>query len=262
VRQLHIISKHSVRSIKGIISHWLKKTPPHIPFDFSHCTYLVSDGTYLKHEHCIYAVTDYHTGLTINHTFGRRENYAMAYGVFTELKSQGCNPKAITIDGNTSVIRAIRAVWPHTLIQRCLYHILRQGTSWLRRFPQDEAAKELRLIVLTVVAIKDRKTQQIFLKRFFDWEKRFGEYVKAFDSRHKVWSDVQKTRILIMHALPDMFHFLRDPNIPPTSNSQEGLFSSAKILFRNHRGVGKQNRNNYFSWYFYFKNKKILNKKR
>ena len=260
VRQLNNISKRSVRSLKGIIAHWLEETPPEQSFTFLEFKYLVADGTYLKHEHCIYSVTDYSSGLTIRYSFGTRENYLMAYSIFAELKTSGCNPKAITIDGNTQVIRALRAVWPNILIQRCLYHILRQGTSWLRRFPKDMAAKELRGIFLSVTTIKDERAKTIFIERFFNWEKRFGIYVQSLDSKNKVWSDLRQARSLLIHALPDMFHFLNDPRIASTSNMQEGLFSAAKVLFRNHRGVSKPNRDKYFSWYFYFKNEQIISK--
>jgi hypothetical protein len=259
IRQLNNISKHSVRTLKGIIGYWLKQKPPQESFIFSQFRYLIADGTYLKHEHCIYSITDYLSRLTIKYGFGSRENYLMVYSIFAELKSQDCRPKAITIDGNPHVIRALRAIWPDILIQRCLYHILRQGTSWLRRFPKDPAAKELRLIFLTVMKIRDRKKQSIFIERFTDWEIRFGSYVKSLDSKHKVYGDLQRARSLILHALPDMFHFLDDSNIAPTSNMQEGIFSTAKILFRSHRGVSKNNRDSYFSWYFYFKNKQIIN---
>jgi hypothetical protein len=261
VRQLNNISKHSKRTLKNIISYWLKTNPPEQIFDVSSCRYLVSDGTYLKHEHCIYAVTDYQSGLTVKYDFGDKENYAMAYMIFSELKAKGCRPKSITIDGNTTVIKALREVWPDVLIQRCLYHILRQGISWLRRFPRDLAARELRKIILTVMTIKDDVAKQMFLERLATWEEQFGNYVKSLDGHHKVYGDIQRARALVMRALPDMFHFLTDSQIPSTSNSQEGLFSSAKILFRNHRGVNKKNRDQYFSWYFYFKNQKILKKK-
>jgi transposase-like protein len=222
---------------------------------------LVADGTYLKHEHCIYSVTDYLSGLTVKYGFGARENYAMTYSIFAQLKASGGNPKAITIDGNTTVIRALRAVWPTILIQRCLYHILRQGTSWLRRFPKDQSAKELRQIFLMVTSIKNQESKETFLNRFAVWEQTFGSYVKSLDGHHKVWGDIQRARSLLLHALPDMFHFLSDPNIAPTSNIQEGFFSTVKIIFRNHRGVRKTNRDSYFSWYFYFKNKNIFSKK-
>lgn len=226
---------------------------------FASFKYLVADGTYLKHENCIYAVTDCQSGLVVAHGYGTKECYLMAYSIFSAMKAKGCDPKAVTIDGNIQVIRALREVWPQIMTQRCLYHILRQGTSWLRRFPGDPSARELRNLVLTVTNIHDRQAMKTFVDRFAAWEKQYGPYVSSLDSRNKVWGDLQRTRSLLIHAMPNMFHYLDDPCISPTSNQQEGRFSIAKIVFRNHRGVSKQNRASYFRWYFYFKNQQITN---
>ena len=259
LRQLNLIGGHSIRTLKRIVGYWITKAPPVITLPLGNVKYLVADGTYLKHENCIYTATDYLTGLVAAYRYGLKENYGMAHEIFNEIKTQGCEPIAITIDGNTQVIRALRNIWPNIIIQRCLYHILRQGTSWLRRFPKDPAAKELRQISLTVMTIENDTAKEIFLSRLNEWERAYGAYVRALDSRHKVWGDLQRARSLLRHALPDMFHYLDNPNIAPTSNMQEGIFSTAKILFRNHRGVSKKNRASYFNWYFYFKNKKIIN---
>lgn len=259
VRQLNLISGRSVRTLKRIIAHWLAETPPELLIPYRSFKYLVGDSTYLKHENCVYTVIDYSTGVVAAYGYGVKENYRMAKAIFSEMKAGGCLPVAITLDGNTQVIRAVREVWPNIIVQRCLYHILRQGTSWLRRFPKDPAAKELRKIVLTVMAIIDNASKEAFFDRLNDWERTYGSYVRALDGRHKVWGDLQRTRSLLWYALPDMFHYLRDAGIAPTSNKQEGLFSVAKILFRNHRGVKKENRRNYFNWYFHLKNKNIIN---
>jgi len=259
LRQINLISGHSIRTLKRITGYWIAKAPPLITLPLKNVKYLVADGTYLKHENCIYAATDYLTGLVASHRYGIKENYCMAHEIFDEIKTRGCKPIAAAIDGNTQVIRALRNIWPTIIIQRCLYHILRQGTSWLRRFPKDPAAKELRQIILTVMTIPDDTAKDAFITRLNKWDRVYGAYVRALDSRHKVWGDLQRARSLLRHALPDMFHYLDDPNIAPTSNMQEGLFSTAKILFRNHRGVSKKNRASYFNWYFYFKNKKIIN---
>lgn len=259
LRQLNLICGHSIRTLKRVIGYWIAKSAPAITMPFKSVKYLVADGTYLKHENCIYAATDYSTGLVVAHRYGIKENYCMAHAIFSGIKTQGCEPIAVTIDGNTQVILALRDIWPTIIIQRCLYHILRQGTSWLRRFPKDPAAKELRKIILTAMTVKNYADKDIFKARLNEWERAYGAYVQALDSRHKVWGDLQRARSLLRHALPDMFHYLDDTNIAPTSNMQEGLFSTAKILFRNHRGVSKKNRASYFNWYFYFKNKKIIN---
>lgn len=260
VRQMNTIGGRSVRALKRVIAHWLSRLPPEQPLPFGRMKYLVADGTYLRHEVCVYAVTDRESGLVAAYRFDERENYAMARSAFDGLKARGCEPAAATVDGNRQVMRALRDVWPGIVVQRCLYHILRQGTSWLRRFPKDPAAAELRRIFLGVTAIADRRTKAAFLRRFRAWERRYGGYVRSLDGRNKVWGDMKQARSLMLRAIPDMFHYLDDPGIAPTSNMQEGLFSTAKILFRGHRGVSKKNRAAYFAWYFYFKNEKIINR--
>lgn len=183
-----------------------------------------------------------------------RENYATTYDVLKELLSKQVNPKAITIDGNTSVIRAIKKVWPNIIIQRCLVHIQRQGLSWLRRYPKSYAARDLRLLLLTITNIKNYKQKQTFIDDFNNWERMYGKFVLSLPSSDKVFSDLQRTRSLIIHAMPDMFHYLEDSNIAPTTNKLEGYFSRLKEIYRQHRGLSKNHRNNYFQWYIYFKN--------
>lgn len=55
---------------------------------------------------------------------------------------------------------------------------------------------------------------------------------------------------MLINALPNMFHYLEDPGIPSTSNAIEGYFSRLKSRYRNHRGLAKRKRENYFAWYF------------
>lgn len=183
-----------------------------------------------------------------------RENYATAHNMFKGLSFKQVSPKAITTDGNTSVILAIKKVWTDTIIQRCLVHIQRQGLSWLRRNPKSQAAKDLRLLLLTVTNIKDHKQKETFVNNFNNWEKKYGKFVLSLPSSDKVYSDLQRTRSLVVHALPNMFHYLEDSNIASTTNKVEGYFSRLKEIYRRHRGMSKNKRSIYFQWYIYFKN--------
>lgn len=193
-------------------------------------------------------------GKIVGHRYCLRENYETTYLIFSKLKNDGIVPKAITIDGNPSVIRAIKAVWPNITVQRCLAHIQRQGLSWLRRNPQPPAAKDLRKILLMVTDIKDKNDKIFFISEFKKWEMKYDELVCRLPSNHKVCSDLKGTRSLLIHALPNMFHYLDDSNIPATTNKIEGYFSRLKIIYRQHRGLSKKHRQNFFSWYIYFKN--------
>ena len=102
------------------------------------------------------------TSRIIAHKYHYRENYESAYQMFKEMLDVGLEPTAITTDGNTSVIRALKTVWPNIIIQRCRTHIQRQGLSWLRRYPKFEASKDLRKILLTITDVKNIREKNIY----------------------------------------------------------------------------------------------------
>ncbi len=254
VRQLVNISRRGIWKIKGVVSAWLRQAPAATAADYPAVKYLLFDGTYFKHENCLMVAMDNAIGKVVAHSYCLRENYINACAVFNELKYSGVSPKSITIDGNISVIRALKAVWPDILIQRCLTHIQRQGLSWLRRRPQLMAGQDLRSILLTVTDIKTKKEKIKFINEFNQWERKYGNEVCGLPSSHKVYGDLQRTRSLILHATADMFHYLNDSNIPATTNRIEGYFSRLKIIYRQHRGLSKKHRQNFFNWYIHFKN--------
>lgn len=218
--------------------------------------HLLLDGTYFKHENCLMVAMDNKSGNIIASNYCTRENYELTFDLLEELSAKGINPRSVTIDGNLSVIRAIRKVYPNIIIQRCLVHIQRQGLSWLRRFPKNEPAQELRWILLSLLKIKTKREKDGFINDFDVWEKKYGRIVSSLPSDNKVFGDLQRARSLIIHALPDMFHYLEDREIPHTTNKLEGYFSILKTRYRQHRGMSKKHRENYFKWYVYFRNMK------
>jgi hypothetical protein len=254
VRQLIDISHHGVWKINKVKNYWMEITPDQFVHDYSLIKYLQFDGTYFKHENCLMVLMDSLTGKVITHKYHVRENYESAYQMFNIIMSKGLKPAAITIDGNHSVIRALKAVWPDIIIQRCITHIQRQGLSWLRRYPKLEASKDLRKILLAITDVKDEKVKQTFINDFEKWETQYGLSVLALPSRDKVYGDLQRTRSLMLHALPDMFCYLENKFIAATTNKLEGYFSRLKEIYRKHRGLSKKHRENYFAWYIKLKN--------
>ena len=106
--------------------------------------------------------------------------------------------------------------------------------SWLRRYPKLEASKDLRKIILTLSAVKEERGKELFIKDFCIWEEQYGRFVLSLPSRDKVFGDLQRTRSLILHALPYMFHYLDDQCIAATTNKLEGYFSRLKEIYRKH----------------------------
>lgn len=174
---------------------------------------------------------------------------------FFPLVSTGLSPLSATVDGNPQVIKVLKTIWPNIIIQRCLVHIQRQGLMWCRRFPKRTDSKHLRKIFKKVTYIRTTEEKEVFISLVHKWENKFGKMIDLRPEKGKVFSDVKRARSLILKALPNMFHYLEDLNIPFSTNGLEGYFSRLKTDYRKHRGLSKERRNNYFQWYFHLKNK-------
>jgi hypothetical protein len=62
---------------------------------------------------------------------------------------------------------------------------------------------------------------------------------------------LKRARSMLMVALPDMFHYLKDANIPTSTNSLEGYFGRLKQKYLQHRGLAQRHREAFFRWYFH-----------
>ena len=132
IRQLCQLSGYSEFKLKNIKNYWLNQKPKKQNTNYHQYKYLVCDGTYFHREGCLINLMNAQDQKIISHTYVNKESFKSTYPWFLNLKEQGLNPLYITMDGERSVIRAIRKVWPQTKIQRCLYHIQHEGMRWLR----------------------------------------------------------------------------------------------------------------------------------
>jgi hypothetical protein len=252
VRQLIQQSKHSRDKLYKIINYWLSN-PPKDESTFEQSKYLIFDGTYLHRPVGIVALMDARNNCIIQGQYGVSESSSkQLHSFFNPLIERGLNPKSYTVDGNPQVIRVIKTLWPGITIQRCLVHIQRQGLMWCRRYPKTVYARKLRNIFLKVLHIHTIEERDSFLELFVQWEYRYGQHLKMQPEKGKVFSDIKRARSMLLKALPDMFHYLDDPNISFTTNGLEGYFSRLKGHYRQHRGLGKNKLENYFGWCFYY----------
>ena len=182
------------------------------------------------------------------------ETYSSVYPLLQRLKNKGLRPRSLTMDGHRHVIRAIRDIWPQVRLQRCLYHIQREGMRWLRTFPKTRAGKELRCLLSQLHRIKTLKNQRQFLKNFEDWTTQHHGFVKSLPRTTVAFKDLKRAVALIKNARPDMFHYLKDTGIPSTTNLLESFYSRLKADFRRHRGLSETHKKAYLKWYCYFKN--------
>lgn len=232
----------------------MSQEPPAIPHDiFQKAKYLLFDGTYFHKNGCLATLMDHLAKNILSSTYIDKESYHNVYPILRDLKEQGLDPKAITMDGHRFVIQAIYDVWPNVLIQRCLYHIQRQGLQWLRVYPKTEAGRILRKILKLVTDIKTEEEKILFITAYKNWYQKYKNFIKALPRNSASHIDLKKAMGLINNALPDMFYYIKNANIAPTTNLLENFYSQLKHHYRSHRGLTEQHKISYLKWYSYLK---------
>jgi len=190
----------------------------------------------------------------IAHSYVNRESFNFAHPWFLQLKKQGLKPHYITTDGERSIVRAMELVWPKIKLQRCLFHIQREGMRWLRTYPKTQAGKELRFILSRLSWIKNIKERNFFIKAYKQWLDKYKDFVKSLPREKIEFKDLKRTMALINNALPDMFFYLNNNLVHATTNALEGFHSRLKTDYQRHRGLTKEHRINYINWYCSLKN--------
>lgn len=196
----------------------------------------------------------------ISTIYVNKENYKNVLPWLKKLKEKGLNPTHIVVDGERSVMRALKDTWTNITIQRCLYHIQHEGMRWLRTYPKTIAGRELRRLLGELCTIRTVKERDQFINTFSLWLKTHKDFIKTLPSISVAFKDLKRTTVLIKNALPDMFHFLNEPVLPSTTNLIEGLYSRLKSDYSRHRGLTEQNKRQYLKWYCFFNNKKMKTK--
>jgi transposase-like protein len=174
--------------------------------------------------------------------------------VYRALADAGLSPKSVTVDGNPQQIKYLREVWPTVTLQRCIVHVQRQGLSWCRRNPKRTDVKHLRKIFIRICSVKTSIEVRELIADVEAWEYRFGRAIEQSSDRGWVFSDLLRARSMLLNALPDMFHYVKNSHIPSSTNTLESYFSRLKEHYRHHRGLAVHHRDAYFKWYFYLGN--------
>jgi transposase-like protein len=237
-----------------IIRFWLDRAPRE-KIDLSRSKYVLYDGTYFHKNGCFISLMDSQSQQTISHVYAQKEGFTGSYKWFRGLREAGLYPLYMTMDGERQVMKAIREVWPDVKIQRCLYHIQREGLRWLRTYPKTQAGRELRIILKSLCRVDSVGSKERFLMEFRRWLERYWGYVRSLPWEEVAGKDLKRTMGLITNAIPNMFYFLEDPCIQKTTNQMESFYSRLKADYRRHRGLTEKHKISYLAWYAYFHNR-------
>ncbi len=258
IRMLCKLSGYSASKLNKTKNYWLEQIPKE-KIDFSKVQYVIYDATYFHKDGCLLNLMNAKDQKIIAHHYVERESFGYAFPWFIGLKRLGLSPEFITTDGERSIIRTMKLVWPAVKLQRCLYHIQHEGMRWLRTYPKTKAGKELRSILSKLSRIKTVRERGVFINEYRNWLSKYKELVLSLPTSMIAFKDLKRTMVLIDNALPDMFYYLEDENVHSTTNALEGYHSRLKTDYQRHRDLTKEHRIQYIHWYCYLKNRPNTN---
>lgn len=250
----------SISTLKRIFYALLEQSPQ-VKILKRSSVHLRMDATYFQ-QFCLLCYQDHKDGYTQLIRFTDGEHYQEIKEDLDNLIRLGVQIESVTTDGHKSILKAIKKSLPSVLVQRCLVHIQRMCLLWLTRFPKHLAAIELRRLVLMLLYIKTNNDRLYWIKKLIHWyeqhknylqEKTYNEKTGRYWYTHKL---VRRSYFTIKRALPNMFHYLSNPQIPSSTNGIEGFFGHLKNHLDLHRGLTVKNRINFIKWYVYLSNDK------
>jgi transposase-like protein len=247
------MSGYSASKLNRIKNYWLERSPKE-QVDYSNVRYVIFDATYFHKDGCLLNLMNAIDQKIITQLYVDKESFKDAYVWFTNLKHQGLDPMFVTTDGERSIIRAMKLVWPGAKLQRCLYHIQHEGMRWLRTYPKTEAGKKLRAILSRLSWVKTLKERDEFINAYLTWVNKYKAFVLSSPRTTIAFKDLRRTMVLINNALPDMFYFLDNENVHATTNALESFHSRLKSDYQRHRGLTREHKIQYIRWYCYLKN--------
>jgi hypothetical protein len=249
----------SQSSIQRLFRHYLKQAPE-VAIKSKVQAHLLVDATYFPNNLCLVLYYDHDIRYTQLYRMTDGERYEQMREDLENLKVLGVDIASITCDGHKALLKAIRKVYPNTLIQRCLVHIKRQSGTWLTPFPKTTEAQELLRLSRRITSLKTYEQSNEWLIDFHNWylehklfinEKTFNLVTGRYWYKHKM---LHQTTSLIIKAIPNMFHYLDYPEIPYTTNLLESFFGHLKEKLEIHRGLRPQAKRNFIKWYLHLKN--------
>ena len=249
----------SKRSLQRKFSSYLSSVP-RFSMKQNDETYLVIDGTYFPGDLCLVLYYDTHIRYTQLYRFTDKERFEQIKEDLLNLIKLGINIRSVTCDGHHAILKAISTALPDVTTQRCLVHIHRESNIWLRKRPVNQRSIELKKIVNLIFLIKTNNDKVAWVGMFDDWfeihkdyinEKKINTETGRWWYRHKT---LRRAAIMIKKAIPNMFHFLDNPNIPKSTNNVESFFGHLKDTLSIHRGLSRKNRQAFILWYLHYKN--------
>jgi YHS domain-containing protein len=252
----------SQSSLQRLFKQYLIKAPAY-KIKSKKDVHLLIDGTYFSNGLCLILYYDNDIQYVQLFRETNQEKFKEIKEDLANLKKLGVDVYSVTCDGHKSIMKAVKQVYPNAIIQRCIVHIKRQIKSYLSAKPKLEEAKELLKISRQVTKLHSIEDANNWLVKFSNWysiNEDFINQVTLNEATKRWWFKHRNLHLACTHlinAIPYMFAYLNDKEIPYSSNELEGYFTHLKEKVTLHRGLSFENKKNFIKWYIHFKNEML-----
>ena len=252
-------SGHSISTLKRLFKSYLNSSPQ---FQIRSRTkaHLMIDGTYFSNDLCLILYQDNDIKYTQLYRFTTGEYYLEIYEDLQNLSVLGIQMESVTCDGHKAILKAIKKVYPNLIIQRCVVHVHRMANVWLRQKPKTQASKELKDIIKLLPLIQTHNDRIYFTNELLAWYKYYESFINEKTAKQRTgrwWykhKNLKRATTLISNALPNLFHYVDNDQIPKSTNGLESFFGHLKDNLSIHRGLSYEHRRQFIRWYLHFKN--------
>lgn len=164
-------------------------------------------------------------------------------------------PAVIVCDGGTGLPSAVRAVWPQTKTQRCLFHVQMNIRRHLTMNPRTDAGRRLRALSLELSEVHDPDQVIAWRLKLEAWWQAYGHLTKerSYDGR-KWWfthDRLRKAWQLLSRLTRDgtLFTYIDYGNSRTTSPLEGGINNGIRHVLRTHRGMTEEHMKRAAEWF-------------
>lgn len=177
LRQVSKQSGYSERTLKRYFDKYLSDVPVFTVRPSAKVNLLI-DATYFSNNLCLVLYRDNTIKYTQFYRLTDGEWYEEIKEDLTNLLNMGVQIESITCDGHKALLKAVRKVCKHVIVQRCLVHIQRMCRIWLTMRPKSQAATDLRVIVNKLHTIDTHEQRNYWLASLVRWYSVYEHFLK------------------------------------------------------------------------------------
>ena len=174
-------------------------------------------------------------------------NWLMCDGEIGCFYSSANTPDVVVTDGGSGFAKAVRATWPRTKVQRCVFHAFCQVKRCTTTRPKLQAGRELYGIALDLMHIETLHQAELWRERYLDWCGFWADFLEdatLVDGRRVYTHErLRKARrsLSSLVSAGDALHLPRSRAhegrpAPSTNNRIEGgVNAQLRAILRDHR---------------------------